>query len=260
MHHIQDTTATLATQTTTRSPNTKMRLQSVASVLFASAFAQGALHPNEPRNLVNAHDIKPRQTADSAECATIFEPLVTGLPSLPPDFISFWSDNNPQTKGCLAQPPPSLTSQFASVYDDFGSWISSNEGVFSSIASKCPQYNFNGGAFAKRADFPAVYTQLPPEAASWLKFATASGIPPEAASWLKFATASSIPPEWAAYGSYSPCPASATTSTAEPTVTPVKTRSISTPSPVLVNAGDRNKARSIYFAVVAGMVGAAVAM
>ncbi|UPK89966.1 hypothetical protein LCI18_000901 [Fusarium solani-melongenae] len=205
-----------------------MRLQSLASVLFASAFAQGALHPNEPRDLVNAHDIQPRQTADSAECATIFEPLVTGLPSLPSDFISFWSDNNPQTKGCLAQPPPSLTSQFASVYDDFGSWISSNEGVFSSIASKCPQYNFNGGAFAKRADFPAVYTQLPPEAASWLKFATAS--------------------------------ASATTSTAEPTATPVETGSISTPSAVLVNAGDRNKARSVYFAVVAGMVGAAVAM
>ncbi|KAM6536354.1 hypothetical protein FALCPG4_002362 [Fusarium falciforme] len=221
-----------------------MRLQPVACVLFASAFAQGALHPNEPRDLVNANDIKPRQTADSAECATIFEPLVTDLPPLPPDFISFWSDNNPQTKGCLAQPPSSLTSQFASVYDDFGSWISSNEGVFSSIASKCPQYNFNGGAFAKRADFPAVYTQLPPEAASWLKFATASG----------------IPPEWAAYGSYSPCPASATTSTAEPTATPAETGSISTPSPVLVNAGDRNKARSLYFAVVAGMVGAAVAM
>ncbi|RSL87819.1 hypothetical protein BHE90_006289 [Fusarium euwallaceae] len=215
-----------------------MRPQLVVSVLFASAFA---LQPNEPRNLVN---IKPRQTADSAECATIFEPLVTGLPSLPPDFISFWSDNNPQTKGCLAQPPPSLTSQFASVYDDFGSWISSNEGVFSSIASKCPQYNFGGGALTKRGDFPAVYTQLPPEAVSWLKFATASG----------------IPPEWVAYGSYSPCPATATASTVEPTATPIGTGSISTPSAVLVNGGDRNTARPVSFAVVAGMVGVAVAM
>ncbi|RSL69880.1 hypothetical protein CEP53_002041 [Fusarium sp. AF-6] len=218
-----------------------MRPQLVVSVLFASAFAQDALHPNEAHNLAN---IKPRQTADTAECATIFEPLVTGLPSLPPDFISFWSDNNPQTKGCLAQPPPSLTSQFASVYDDFGSWISSNEGVFSSIASKCPQYNFGGGAFAKRVDFPAVYTELPPEAASWLKFATVSG----------------IPPEWAAYGSYAPCPATATTSTVEPNATPVETGSISTPSAVLVNVGYRNMARPVYFAVVAGMVGAAVVM
>ncbi|RSM10762.1 hypothetical protein CEP52_003406 [Fusarium oligoseptatum] len=207
-----------------------MRPQLAVSVLFASAFAQDALYPNEPHNLAN---IKPRQTADTAECATIFEPLVTGLPSLPPDFISFWSDNNPQTKGCLAQPPPSLTSQFASVYDDFGSWISSNEG-----------YNFGGGAFAKRADFPAVYTELPPEAASWLKFATVSGIPPERA----------------AYGSYSPCPATATTSTVEPTATPLEIESISTPSAVLANAGDRNIDRAVYFAIVAGMVGAAVAM
>ncbi|RSL96041.1 hypothetical protein CDV31_013648 [Fusarium ambrosium] len=215
-----------------------MRPQLVVSVLFASAFA---LEPNEPRNLAN---IKPRQTADNAECATIFEPLVTGLPSLPPDFISFWSDNNPQTKGCLVQPPPSLTSQFASVYDDFGSWISSNEGVFSSIASKCPQYNFGGNTLAKRADFPSVFTELPPEAASWLKFATASG----------------IPPEWAAYGSYSPCPASAAISTVEPTATPIGTGIISTPSAVLVNGGDRNMARPVSFAVVAGMVGVAVAM
>ncbi|RMJ15674.1 hypothetical protein CDV36_004607 [Fusarium kuroshium] len=215
-----------------------MRPQLVVFVLFASAFA---LQPNEPRNLAN---IKPRQTADSAECATIFEPLVTGLPSLPPDFISFWSDNNPQTKGCLAQPPPSLTSQFGSVYDDFGSWISSNEGAFSSIASKCPQYNFGGNTFAKRADSPAVYTELPPEAASWLKFATVSG----------------IPPEWAAYGSYSPCPATAIPSTVEPTATPVETGIISTPSAILVNGGDRNMARPVSFAVVAGMVGVAVAM
>lgn len=218
-----------------------MRLQPAVSVLFASAFAQGTLSPNEPRDLVN---IKPRQTADTAECATIFEPLVTGLPSLPPDFISFWSDNNPQTKGCLAQPPASLTSQFTSVYDDFGSWISSNENAFSSIASKCPQYNFNGGGAAKRAGFPAVYTELPPEAASWLKFATASG----------------IPPEWAAYGSYSPCPAPATTSTVEPTTTPVETGSTSTPSAVLVNGRDRSTARPVYFVAAAGMVGAAVAM
>ncbi|KAL2694793.1 hypothetical protein Neosp_001380 [[Neocosmospora] mangrovei] len=205
-----------------------MRSHLVVSVLFASAFAQGALNPSEPRNLVNAGDIKPRQTADTAECATIFEPLVTGVPSLPPDFISFWSDNNPQTKGCLAQPPASLTSQFASVYDDFGSWISSNEGVFSSIASKCPQYNFNGGDFAKRADSPAVYTELPPEAASWLKIATAS--------------------------------ASAITSAVEPTTTPVKTGSISTPSAVLVNGGDRSMVRPVYFVAIAGMAGAAVVM
>lgn len=218
-----------------------MRSHLVVSVLFASAFAQGTFNSNGPRDVVN---IKPRQTADSAECATIFEPLVTGLSSLSPDFISFWSDNKPQTKGCLAQPPSSLTSQFASVYDDFGSWISSNEGVFSSVASKCPQYNFNGGDFAKRADSSAVYTELPPEAASWLKIATASG----------------IPSEWAAYGSYSPCPASATTSTVEPTTTPVETGSISTPSAVLVNGGDRSMARPVYFMAIAGMAGAAVAM
>ncbi|RSL47200.1 hypothetical protein CEP54_013505 [Fusarium duplospermum] len=218
-----------------------MHLQVVVSVIFASAFAKGALHPNEPRNLAN---IKPRQTADSAECATILEPLVTGLPSPPPDFISFWSDNNPQTKGCLAQGPPSLTAQFSSVYEDFGSWISSNEGVFSRIASKCPQYNFGGGAFVKRSDFPAVYTQLPPEAASWFKSATASG----------------IPPEWAAYGSYSPCPASATTSTVEPTAALVETGSVSTPSAVLVNGGDCNMARPVCFAVVAGVAVVAVAM
>ncbi|EEU37882.1 uncharacterized protein NECHADRAFT_88164 [Fusarium vanettenii 77-13-4] len=220
-----------------------MRLQPVVSVLFASAFAQGTLNPNKPRDVAN---IKPPQTAGSAECATIFEPLVTGLPSLPPDFISFWSDNNPRTKGCLAQPPSSLKSQFASVYDDFGSWISSNEDVFSSIASKCPQYNFNGSGAAKRASFPAAYTELSPEAASWLKFATASG----------------IPPEWAAYGSYSPCPAPApaTTSTVEPTTTPVETGSTSIPSAVLVNGGDRSMARPVYFVAAAGMVGAAVAM
>ncbi|KAM0427885.1 hypothetical protein ACHAPT_007344 [Fusarium lateritium] len=219
-----------------------MRIQSVVSVLFASGLAQGALQPDEPRDLVNARDIKPRETADSAECATIFEPLVTGLPSLPPDFISFWNDNNPQTKGCLAQPPATLTAKFSSVYGEFGSWISSNAGAFSSIASKCPQYNFNGGGFAKRADWPAAYTELPPEAASWLKFATASG----------------IPPEWAAYGSYSPCPATATTPTVEPT--PAETESISTPSAVLVNVGDHKMARPVYIAVVAGMVGVAVAM
>lgn len=177
---------------------------------------------------------KGSQTIETNDCATIFQPLLTAMPALPSDLASFWKQNNPQTRGCLAQPPSSLTSAFTSIYNEYGSWVSSNAPAFSSIASKCPQYDFSafGNVFGGAGQ--AKQPQFSPTTSLRVVARTTGPL-----------GGAGLPTQWAAFATYTPCsaiatPTSFTTETGSLQNTPTSSADISTTSRLTTSGAREN--------------------
>jgi hypothetical protein len=132
-----------------------------------------------------------RQT--SASSCTAFGPLLTSLPSVSPDFTSYWEKNNPLSNGCLAP----LPTQFSSVQDEYKTWWHSHSSQFSSIASEC-----GFGQFLRKRDIP---TSIP--------IPTTSAIPSIPAAYSSLAgdissliDLTSLPAQFAQFASdFQPC-------------------------------------------------------
>lgn len=109
-------------------------------------------------------------------CASALEPIITSLPTPPPEFLSFWSDNNPLTKSCLAEPPASLSSQFDSVYGEYSSWWVGNSDAVADITSFCGggdlEALFGGEGTGTVAGIPGV-TDVPSDWEDWAGILTA---------------------------------------------------------------------------------------
>jgi len=157
--------------------------------------------------------LRARQTsASNSNCD--LGPLKSSLPSVSPDFISYWDKNNPISIGCLAPVP----TQFSSIQEEYKTWWHSHSSQFSSILSECDL-----GQFLGKRDIPTSYN-IPPIPTS---------IPTGAISSLIDLT-TSLPAEFAQFQSnFQPC---STTSGAGPLGTGV---TLSTPigTPTAIPAG-----------------------